>query len=135
VSINSCVEVDLTGQVCSESIGTRQISGSGGQLEFALGAYYSKGGKSFICLASTFKTKDGNIVSNLKPMLTPGAIVTTPRPVVHYLVTEYGKAILKGKSVWERADLIINLAAPQFRDDLIKDAQRMGMWKRSNKIV
>ncbi|MGI6453299.1 MAG: acetyl-CoA hydrolase/transferase family protein [Syntrophomonadaceae bacterium] len=135
VSINSCLEVDLTGQVCSESVGTRQISGSGGQLEFALGAYFSRGGKSFICFSSTYTSKDGQVLSRIKPTLTPGAVVTTPRPVVHYLVSEHGKVILKGKSVWERAEMIISLAAPQFRDELIKEAQKIGIWKRTNKIV
>lgn len=134
VSINSAIEVDLTGQVCAESVGVKHISGSGGQLEFHWGAYLSKGGKSFICMPSTYKKKNGEIVSRIKPIITPGGIVTTPRPTVHYLVTEYGKAILKGKSTWERAEAIISLAHPQFRDELIKEAEKLGVWKKINKI-
>lgn len=133
ISINSTLEVDLTGQVCSESIGTRHISGAGGQLEFALGAYLSRGGKSFLCLYSTYELPDGKVVSRIKPTLTPGAVVTVPRPVVHYLVTEYGKTILKGKNVWQRAEAIIDLAHPDFREDLIKEAEKLGIWRQSNK--
>jgi len=133
ISINNCIEVDLTGQVCSESKGTRMISGSGGQLEFAYGSFYSKGGKSFLAMTSTYN-KNGNKLSRIVPTLTPGAVVTTPRPVVHYLVTEYGKVNLKGKSEWQRAELIISIAHPDFRDDLIKEAEKLGIWRRSAKI-
>ncbi|HZK18585.1 MAG TPA: acetyl-CoA hydrolase/transferase C-terminal domain-containing protein [Clostridia bacterium] len=134
VSINSAIEVDLTGQVCAESIGTKHISGSGGQLEFHWGAYMSKGGKAFICMPSTYKKKTGEIVSRINPIITPGGIITTPRPAVHYLVTEYGLALLKGKSTWERAEAIISIAHPDFRDKLILEAEKLGIWKRSNKI-
>lgn len=133
ISINNGLEVDLTGQVCSESKGTRMISGSGGQLEFAFGSFFSRGGKSFLCMHSTY-TKKGGRASRIVPTLTPGAVVTTPRPVVHYLVTEYGKVILKGKSEWQRAELIISIAHPDFRDDLIKEAQKLGIWRRTAKI-
>lgn len=134
VSINSAIEVDLTGQVCAESVGTKHISGSGGQLEFHWGAYLSKGGKAFICMPTTYQGKDGEITSCIKSIITPGGVITTPRPTVHYLVTEYGKAILKGKSTWERAESIISIAHPMFRDELIKEAEKLGVWKRSNKI-
>jgi len=134
VSINSAIEVDLTGQVCAESVGTKHISGSGGQLEFHWGAYLSKGGKAFICMPTTYQSKGGDITSRIKPIITPGGVITTPRPTVHYLVTEYGKAILKGKSTWERAESIISIAHPMFRDELIKEAEKLGIWKRSNKI-
>ena len=134
VSINNCIEVDLTGQVCSESKGTRQISGSGGQLEFAYGSFYSKNGKGFLGMTSAY-TKKGGLASRVVPTLPEGAVVTTPRPIVHYLVTEYGKVILKGKSEWQRAELIISIAHPNFRDDLIKEAQRLGIWRRTKKIV
>lgn len=134
VSINNCLEVDLTGQVCSESKGTRMISGSGGQLEFAYGSFYSKNGKGFLAMTSAY-TKKGGMTSRIVPTLTPGAVVTTPRPIVHYLVTEHGKVILKGKSEWQRAEMIISIAHPDFRDDLIKSAQELGVWRRSNKIV
>ncbi|MCL6447993.1 MAG: butyryl-CoA:acetate CoA-transferase [Armatimonadetes bacterium] len=134
VSINSGLEVDLTGQVCSESIGTKHISGSGGQLEFHWGAYLSKGGKSFICMPSTYQAKNGEVVSRIKPIITPGGVVTTPRPTVHYLVTEYGKANLKAKSTWERAEAIISLAHPDFREELISAAEKSGIWRRTNRI-
>lgn len=133
VSINNCVEVDLFGQVCSESAGTRHISGTGGQVDYIYGAYHSQGGKSFICMESTFK-KEGGVYSRIKPILTPGAIVTTPRTMTEFLVTEYGMVNLKGKSTWERAEALISIAHPDFREDLIKEAEQMGIWRRSNKI-
>ncbi|MGI6453695.1 MAG: acetyl-CoA hydrolase/transferase family protein [Syntrophomonadaceae bacterium] len=134
VSINAAVEVDLTGQVCSESIGTKHISGSGGQLEMHWGAYMSEGGKAFICIPSTYTTKEGQLVSRIKHIITPGGTITTPRPIVHYLVTEYGKVNLKAKSMWERAEAIISIAHPQFRDELIAEAEKIKLWRRTNKI-
>jgi acyl-CoA hydrolase len=92
MSINSAVEIDLAGQVCSESAGPRIISGAGGQLDFVEGAYNSKGGKSFICLPSTYKDKNGNLHSRIKGMMTLGSIITDTRAGVHYVVTEYGKS-------------------------------------------
>jgi len=133
VSINSAIEVDLTGQVCSESVGTKHISGAGGQLEFHWGAYLSPGGKAFICMGSTYEGKNGEVLSRIKPIITPGGVVTTPRPTVNYLVTEYGKANLKGKSTWERAKAIISIAHPDFREELIREAAKLGIWKTSNK--
>jgi len=133
VSINACIEVDLFGQVCAESAGTKHISGTGGQLDFVEGAYKSKNGQSFICMTSTFKTKDGSIVSRINPTLTPGAIVTDPRTATHMIVTEYGVANMKGKSTWERAEALINIAHPDFRDKLIKDAENMNIWRKTNK--
>ncbi len=134
VSINACVEIDLFGQVCSESVGTRHISGTGGQLDFVEGAYKSKGGQSFICLPSTIDIK-GQINSKIKPVLSPGAIVTAPRTATHMLVTEYGIADMKGKSTWERAEALIDIAHPRFRDRLINDAEKMNIWRKSNKIA
>lgn len=134
VSINNAIEVDLYGQVCSETAGFRQISGTGGQLDFTLGAYHSKGGKAFICLSSTTANKAGGQVSRIIPYIRPGGVVTIPRTVTFYLVTEYGKANLKGKSTWQRAEAIIGLAHPDYRDDLIKEAEKMGIWTRSNRI-
>jgi acyl-CoA hydrolase len=132
MAINNCVEVDLTGQVCSESSGTRQISGTGGQVDFAQGAYRSKGGKAFLCMSSTYKNGE-KMVSRVRPILTPGAVSTTPRAMVSYLVTEYGLVNLKGKSTWERAEAIISIAHPEFREELIKEAEKMGIWRLSNK--
>ncbi len=133
VSINSCVQVDLLSQVCSETAGVRQVSGTGGQLDFVVGAYRSKGGKSFICTPSARKTADGELVSNISATLKPGAVVTTPRTATHYIVTEYGAADMKGRSTWERAESLIEIAHPHFRDDLIKEAEKMGIWSKTSK--
>ena len=133
ISINNAVDIDLFGQVNAESTGTKQISGAGGQLDFVLGAYKSKGGKSFICCSSTFKKSDGTVKSRIRPTLENGSIVTDTRANIHYLVTEYGCVNLKGTSMWERAEKIISVAHPDFRDELIADAEKMNVWKRSNK--
>ena len=124
VSVNSCVEVDLFGQVCSESIGTKHYSGSGGQLDFVRGANMSKGGKGFIAMLSTTK---GGTISKIKPILTPGSIVTTPRNEVDFLVTENGIVRLKGQTASQRAKMIISLAAPQFREELEYEAKKMNL--------
>jgi acyl-CoA hydrolase len=124
IAINSTLRVDLRGQVCSESVGTRQISGTGGQLEFTRGAYMSPGGKAFICLHSTRHGKDGKPISNIVPTLELGDMVTVPASDVSYVVTEYGMVNLKGKSVWQRAKALISIAHPAFRDDLTKAARR-----------
>ena len=119
ISINNAVDVDLYGQVNAESAGTKQISGTGGQLDFVMGAYLSKGGKSFICLSSTFKQKDGTVASRIRPTLANGSIATDTRTSVHYIVTEYGMVNLKGKSAWQRAEDLISVAHPDFREQLI----------------
>ncbi|NLC74843.1 MAG: 4-hydroxybutyrate CoA-transferase, partial [Clostridiales bacterium] len=117
VSINSCIEVDLMGQVCSETIGSRQFSGAGGQMDYVRGTSWSKGGKSIIAMPSTAnKGKNSRIV----PHLAIGASVTTSRNDVEYIVTEYGIAYLKGKSLRERAKSLIAIAHPDFREDLKK---------------
>jgi acyl-CoA hydrolase len=121
VSINNTTQIDLQGQVASESDGHRHISGTGGQLQFVRGAYASKGGKSFICLSSTYE-KHCLRGSRIVFTLTPGNIVTTPRSDVMYVVTEYGIVNLKGKSVAERAKAIICLAHPDFREELNQQA-------------
>ncbi len=102
MSINNAVDVDLFGQVNAESAGIKHISGAGGQLDFVLGAYLSKGGKSFICCSSTFKGKDGSLQSRIVPTLNPGSIVTDTRANIHYLVTEFGKVNLKGLTTWQK---------------------------------
>jgi len=132
VSINNVVQIDLFSQVCAESAGPRQISGTGGQLDFITGAWHSKGGKSFLCLRSTYADREGSIHSRIVPMLTPGSIVTTPRTAVDFIVTEYGKVRLKGKPTWERAELLISIAHPKFRDELIREAGKLNIWRRTN---
>ncbi len=117
VAINSAIEVDLTGQVCSDSIGTKFYSGIGGQVDFIRGAARSEGGKPIIALPST--TKDGKI-SKIVPMLKQGAGVVTSRGDVHYVVTEYGVAHLFGKTIQERAKALIEISHPKFRDELLK---------------
>lgn len=133
ISINNAVDADLFGQVNAESSGTRHISGAGGQLDFALGAYLSEGGKSFICFSSTFRDKEGKVHSRIRPVLKEGSIVTDTRTNVHYMVTEYGKINLKGLTVWERAEGIISIAHPDFREELVSAAEKMKIWRRSNR--
>lgn len=134
LAINGALEVDLFSQVSSESSGMRQISGTGGQLDFIMGAFASHGGKGLICLSSAYSDKDGNLQSRIVPTLSRGSIVTTPRAIVQYVVTENGIALLKGKSTWKRAEALIAIAHPQFQDELIKEAQEMRIWARSNQI-
>ena len=133
ISINNCVDIDLFGQVSSESSGIKQISGAGGQLDFVLGAYLSNGGKSFICCSSTFTDKQGQVHSRIRPTLTEGSIVTDTRANTHYVVTEYGMVNLKGLSTWQKAEALISIAHPDFRDELIAEAEKMHIWRRSNK--
>jgi len=121
VSINNTTQVDLQGQAASESAGHRHISGTGGQLQFVRGAYASRGGRSFICLSSTYD-KRGERRSRIVLDLTPGNVVTTPRTDVMFVVTEYGLANLKGKSVPERAQALIGIAHPDFREPLEREA-------------
>lgn len=133
ISINNCVDIDLFGQISSESSGFKQITGAGGQLDFVLGAYLSKGGKSFICCSSTFTDKKGNLHSRIRPTLSSGSIVTATRACAQYLVTEHGMVNVKGLSAWQRAESIISIAHPNFREELIQDAEKMGIWRRSNR--
>lgn len=133
ISINNAVDIDLFGQVNAESSGPRHISGAGGQLDFVLGAYLSKGGKSFICLSSTHQGRDGVMHSRIRPRLTEGSIVTDTRANLQYVVTEYGMLDLKGLTSWQRAEGLISLAHPDFRDQLVTEAERMHIWRRSNR--
>ncbi len=133
ISINSAVEIDLSGQVCSETAGPKIISGSGGQLDFVEGAYNSKGGKSFICLPSTYTDKEGKLHSRIKGMMTLGSVITDTRTGVQYVVTEYGKVNLKGMSSWQRAEALISIAHPDFRDELVAEAKELKIWRKKNK--
>lgn len=133
ISINNALEVDLFGQVSAESSGLRHISGAGGQLDFVLGAYLSKGGKSFMCIKSTYTNKDGELKSRIVPTLPNGSIVTDTRANTHFVVTEYGKVNLKGLATWQRAEALISISHPMLRDELIKQAETMKIWRKSNK--
>jgi len=120
VAINSAIEVDLTGQICSDSIGTKIYSGFGGQVDFIRGAAQSKGGKPVIALPSTAK---GGKVTKIVPTLQPGAGVVTTRADVHYVVTEYGVAYLHGKNLRQRAEALIGISHPDFKEPLTKAAK------------
>ena len=134
VSINSCVAVDLYGQVAAESAGARQISGTGGQLDFLAGASASRGGKAFICMKSTYHDKmDGSVHSRIRPQFD-GDIITSPRSPVYFIATEYGVVTLEGMSTWERAELLISIAHPDFREDLIQAAEKQKIWRRTSRI-
>ncbi len=133
VSINGCIKADLYGQVVSETVGTRHISGTGGQLDFATGALEADHGQSFLAMPSSRVGKDGVRVSNIIPHFTGGDVVTTPRTSAQYIATEYGCANMQGVPTWERAERLINIAHPDFRDDLIKAAEEQKIWRASNK--
>ncbi len=123
VSINSCLEIDLTGQICADSIGTKVFSGIGGQHDFVYGSQLSEGGLSFLAMLST----TGKGLNKIKPVLTEGAGVVTTRFQTNYVVTEYGAVDLRGKNLAQRARLLISIAAPQFREELEKAAcERFG---------
>lgn len=133
ISINSCVSVDLYGQICAESAGLRQISGTGGQLDYLTGASMSRGGKAFICMTSSFVDKKGERHSRILPRFD-GDIVTDPRSQAFWIATEYGAENLAGCSTWERAEKLVSLAHPDFRDELIRAADAQRIWRRSNKL-
>lgn len=126
-SINSCISVDLTGQVASEGVGTRQISATGGGLDFTRGARKSKGGRSFVCVASARQTKDGTLVSNILPTLPEGTPITIPRTDVDAVVTEYGVADLANKPFAERARALIAISHPDLRHQLTESAVQIGV--------
>ncbi len=125
VAINSAIEVDLTGQVCADSIGPKLYSGVGGQLDFIYGASRSKGGVPIIAIPSTSVLRDGTVLSKIAPMLKQGAGVVTSRNHVRFVVTEFGVAELYGKTIRQRAQALINIAHPQFRDELTEQAKKL----------
>ncbi|MGE5455021.1 MAG: acetyl-CoA hydrolase/transferase family protein [Methylocystaceae bacterium] len=135
ISINQALKVDIFSQVSAENSNFRQISGNGGMLDFVQGAFWSNGGKSFICLPSSYENKEGQRISNIVPFLPIGTSVTVPRQTVHNIVTEYGCANMKGASTWSRAERLIDIAHPDFKDELVKSAQEYGIWRKSNKIT
>jgi len=124
ISINAAVEVDFMGQVCAESVGSRHISGTGGQVDFVRGAIQSHGGKSFIAFTST--AREGQS-SRISPILRSGAFVTTSKNDVDHIVTEYGIAKLRGKSVYQRTKALIAIAHPKFRDELTHEARKINI--------
>ena len=132
ISINSCIAVDLYGQICAESAGLRHISGTGGQLDYLTGAAMSAGGKAFICMTSSFVDKAGVRRSRVLPHFN-GDIVTDPRSQAYYIVTEYGAVNLAGRSTWERAERLVSIAHPDFRDSLIAAAEEQKIWRKSNR--
>jgi len=123
IAINSAIEIDITGQVVSDSVGSRLVSGFGGQLDFMRGAARSRGGKPIIAISST--AKNGRI-SRIVPRIKSGAGVVTTRADVHYVVTEYGVAYLHGKNVRQRAEALIQIAHPKFREELAEHVREMG---------
>lgn len=127
VSINNALMCDLTGQMCSESIGFDQFSATGGQLNFVRGAIQSKGGKSFLAFRSVAEKKDGTMVSRISAVLPPGAVITTPRTDVQYVVTEFGCVNIRNMSIPQRVKAMISIAHPQFQDELTKDAMKYGL--------
>ena len=134
MSINAALEIDIYSQISSESYGSSQISGNGGLWDFVLGAQWSKGGKSFICTTSTYTDKEGVLHSRIVPKFAPYTITTIPRQMVDYIVTEYGCYQLKAQATWQRAEYLIELAHPQFRDGLIEEAKNLKIWTRTNRL-
>ena len=124
ISINGGVQLDLMGQENAETAGTRQLSGTGGQLDFLEGAFRSEGGKGFICIASARKTKEGELKSNIVPFIPAGCTTSAPRAMIENVATEYGVAHLTGKTVRERAEAMISVAHPDFSDQLYRCAEK-----------
>ena len=133
VSINGCIAADLYGQISSESAGIRQIRGTGGQLDFITGAFLNPGGMAFLAMPSSRINGDGVRTSNILPRFTGGDIITTPRAQAPFVVTEYGAVNLSGKTTWERAEAMIRVAHPDFREQLIKAAEEQKIWRNSNR--
>ena len=127
ISVNGALCCDLTGQVCAESIGFRQFSGTGGQLDYVRGARWSRGGKSFLTFPATHTNKSGQRRSNIALTLPTGSVVTTPRADVHYIVTEYGAADLQDEPLDIRVKRLISVAHPDFRDELLFEAKKAGL--------
>ena len=134
VCLNNALEVDLFGQVASESSGIRQISGTGGQLDFVIASGRSNGGKGLICLASTYTDREGKLQSRIRPYLEPGTVVTVPRSYCPIVITEYGIADLRIKTTWERAKALIDIAHPAFREELTEAAVKLHLADFRNQL-
>ena len=134
-SICSCLAVDLFGNVSSESVGYKQISGTGGQWDYHYASFHSKGGKGFLCMPSSKVTKDGKRVSNIVVSHTPGTQITVSGNTTNYVVTEYGIVNLKGLTTWEKVEALVSIAHPDFRDELFKAAEAGRIWRAQNKII
>lgn len=133
ISINQALQVDLYTQVSAESAGFKQISGNGGMWDYTVGAFWSPGGRSLICMPSTHRNKEGVLESRIVPFFQPGTITTLTRVMINYIITEYGCISLKGDSTWMRAEKLISIAHPDFREALIKAANEQKIWRQSNK--
>ncbi len=134
ISICGCIHIDILGQVSAESVGRKQVSGTGGQVDFHYSAYHSKGGKGIVCVPSArFDNKTNKYISNILPALVPGTLVTTPASLISYVATENGLVDLKGKSTWERAEALISIAHPECQDQLVEECKKANIWRRSNK--
>ncbi|MDR2048897.1 MAG: butyryl-CoA:acetate CoA-transferase [Treponema sp.] len=133
-SICSCIAVDIFGNVSSESVGYRQISGTGGQLDYHFASLHSEGGKGFVCMPSAKFDMMGNIKSNVMFKFEEGTQITVPANMTNYVVTEYGAVNLKCESLWDRIEKLVSIAHPAVRDDLLNQAKKAGLFKRSNRI-
>ena len=125
VSINTALQIDLTGQICSETLDGRLYSGTGGATNFAAGAYMSRGGRGIVVIASTAK---GGTISKIQPQLSPGSVVSISRNWADYVVTEYGAARLRGASIRQRVERLISISHPDFRAELRRQAQALLLW-------
>jgi acyl-CoA hydrolase len=133
-SICSCIAVDVFGNVSSESVGYRQISGTGGQLDYHFASLHSNGGKGFVCMPAAKFDMTGTIKSNVMFKFEEGTQITVPANMTNYVVTEYGAVNLKGKCLWDRIEQLVSIAHPMVRDDLLNQAKKAGLFTRSNKI-
>lgn len=134
MSICNCLNIDILGQVSAESIGRKQVSGTGGLMDFHYAAYHSKGGKAILGLASARVDKQsGRLESNIVPSFVPGTLVTMTASLTSYVATEYGMVNLKGRSTWERAEALISIAHPQCQDELVKTCKEANIWRKTNK--
>jgi acyl-CoA hydrolase len=134
ISINQAMQIDMFSNVNAESMGTNHVTGNGGMLDYTLGAQWSNGGCSFVCLPSTHKGKDGELYSRIVGNFEYGTNPTLTRHMIDYIVTEYGVKKMRAQNVWVRAENLIELAHPQFRDGLVEEANKLKIWTRTNKI-